>query len=343
MKAAFVLYDYFPYGGLQRDCIRIAQACQARGVQVIIFCSTWQGEKVPGLKVVTPVKKGLSRTTKNKHFVDFYLNAVRDNFDVVLGFNRLPGLDYYYAADSCFAEKAYKERSWLYRLTPRCKQFLAHERAIFGPQSKTVSMLISPMQKIQFANHYATNAERIIELPPGIEKDRMAGSDAEQLRKEFRQEFDVNENDYLVLQLGSGFAVKGVDRSLRALASLPEDLKARIRFFLVGQDKPQAYLKLAKKLGLEENVTVFSGRDDVPRFLQGADLLLHPAYRESAGLVLVEAIVAGLPVLTTDTCGYAYHVEKAGAGQICASPFQQAELNKSLLQMLTAPDKKAMA
>jgi UDP-glucose:(heptosyl)LPS alpha-1,3-glucosyltransferase len=31
MRLAFVLYKYFPYGGLQRDALRIARACAARG------------------------------------------------------------------------------------------------------------------------------------------------------------------------------------------------------------------------------------------------------------------------------------------------------------------------
>jgi UDP-glucose:(heptosyl)LPS alpha-1,3-glucosyltransferase len=80
------------------------------------------------------------------------------------------------------------------------------------------------------------------------------------------------------------------------------------------------------------------GRDDIPRFLQSADLLLHPAYAESAGYVLLEATVAGLPVLTTATCGYAFHVEKACAGLVCAEPFSQRELNERLVAMLSSPD-----
>jgi UDP-glucose:(heptosyl)LPS alpha-1,3-glucosyltransferase len=72
----------------------------------------------------------------------------------------------------------------------------------------------------------------------------------------------------------------------------------------------------------------------VPLFLRGCDLLLHPAYSESAGYTILEAVINGLPVLTTDTCGYAFHVHKARAGEICTSPFSQNEFNNMLLSML---------
>jgi UDP-glucose:(heptosyl)LPS alpha-1,3-glucosyltransferase len=50
--------------------------------------------------------------------------------------------------------------------------------------------------------------------------------------------------------------------------------------------------------------------------------------------VLLEAVVAGLPVLTTASCGYAFHVENAGAGLVCPEPFAQAQLNARLRAML---------
>ncbi|MCG8438562.1 MAG: glycosyltransferase, partial [Pseudomonadales bacterium] len=56
--------------------------------------------------------------------------------------------------------------------------------------------------------------------------------------------------------------------------------------------------------------------------------------RESAGMVLLEATVAGLPVLTTDTCGYARYVQEAGSGEVIASPFEQAALNTMLQTMV---------
>ena len=63
------------------------------------------------------------------------------------------------------------------------------------------------------------------------------------------------------------------------------------------------FKRLAKKLDLTHQVQFLGGRDDIPRFLFAADLLVHPAYNENTGTVLLEALVAGLPVVTTPTCG----------------------------------------
>jgi UDP-glucose:(heptosyl)LPS alpha-1,3-glucosyltransferase len=56
-------------------------------------------------------------------------------------------------------------------------------------------------------------------------------------------------------------------------------------------------------------------------------------------MVILEAIVAGLPVLATATCGYAFHVEKAGAGNIIPEPFSQQGMDAMLLAMLTGIDR----
>ena len=53
----------------------------------------------------------------------------------------------------------------------------------------------------------------------------------------------------------------------------------------------------------------------------------------------LEAVVAGHPVLTTDTCGYAFHILQAGAGEVCESPFSQDDLNGRLLRMLTSAER----
>jgi UDP-glucose:(heptosyl)LPS alpha-1,3-glucosyltransferase len=137
-----------------------------------------------------------------------------------------------------------------------------------------------------------------------------------------------------LLSVGSGFSMKGFDRGLVAVAALPAQLRARVRVYVIGQDKPGPVRRLVKRLGLQQNVRLFPGRDDVPRFLQGADFLLHPARHENTGTIILEAVVAGLPVLTTATCGYAFHVEQAAAGLVVSSPFRQSVLDKTLRDML---------
>ncbi len=71
--------------------------------------------------------------------------------------------------------------------------------------------------------------------------------------------------------------------------------------------------------------------------MAAADLLLHPAYQEAAGIVLLEAITAGLPVLTTAVCGYAHYIVDANCGEAMTEPFRRDALNEVLLKALTQP------
>ena len=331
---AFVLFKYFPHGGLQRDFMRIASACAALGARVQVHALAWSGERPEGFDVQVPDIRALTNHRRYARFAA-HLQAVfaRNPVDLVVGFNRVPGLDVHFAGDPCFAARA-AMRSALYRATPRCRHFLAFERAVFAPSAHAQVLVLTAAQQAEFMAVHGTPAERFTLLPPGIARDRMAGEDASALRASLRAELGLDDGDRLLLLLGSGFRVKGLARALQAMAALPPALRARTHLLAVGQDAAAPFVRMARRLGLAGQVRIQPGRDDVPRLLQGADLLIHPAHAETAGMVLLEAIVAGLPVLTTDTCGYAHHVSAADAGIVLPSPFAQPALDAALERML---------
>src|SRR4051812_37930398 len=68
-RLAFLLFDYFPFGGLQRDCIAIAKLCAQRGHDVKILTRTWRGETIPGLEVQLFGRKGFSNPTRNRYWL----------------------------------------------------------------------------------------------------------------------------------------------------------------------------------------------------------------------------------------------------------------------------------
>ncbi|TWH71373.1 UDP-glucose:(heptosyl)LPS alpha-1,3-glucosyltransferase [Azomonas agilis] len=339
MQLAFILYKYFPFGGLQRDFMRIALECQRRGHQIRVYTLRWEGEVPEGFELhVVPIKAWFNHT-RNERFNTWVLEDLKQRpVDRVVGFNKMPGLDLYYAADACFEDKAQTLRTPLYRFWGRYKHFAEYERAVFAPESQCQILMISEIQQPLFIKHYHTPAERFHLLPPGIAQDRRAPANAAEIRAEFRREFALSDEDLLLVQIGSGFKTKGLDRSLQALAALPKDLRQRTRLIAIGQDDPRAFLLQIKTLGLEQQVQILKGRSDIPRFLLGADLLIHPAYNENTGTVLLEALVAGLPVLVTDVCGYARYIQEAGCGLVLPSPFEQPQLNQALTEMLSNPE-----
>lgn len=341
MQLAFILYKYFPFGGLQRDFLRIALECRRRGHRIRVYTLSWQGDIPDGFDVrIVPVK-ALFNHQKYVRFQDWWqADVAAQPVDRVVGFNKMPGLDVYYAADACYEEKAQSQRSILTRLSGRYRHFSAYEKAVFAPESSTQILMISALQQPIFVRHYGTQQTRFHLLPPGISRDRKAPPNAAEVRAIFRREFKLDVDDLLIVQIGSGFKTKGLDRSLKALAALPDKLRHRVRMLVIGQDDPKPFLVQIKALGLSKQVEILKGRDDIPRFLLGADLLIHPAYNENTGTVLLEALVAGLPVLVTDICGYAHYIGEAEAGVVLASPFSQKALNLALSKMLQNPKQR---
>jgi UDP-glucose:(heptosyl)LPS alpha-1,3-glucosyltransferase len=332
---AFILYKYFPFGGLQRDFLRIALECQRQGAGIRVYTLSWQGDVPAGFDVrVAPVKAVFNHRRNERFTAWVAADLKRHPVARVVGFNKMPGLDVYYAADPCFEEKARTLRSPFYRRFARYRHFAAYERAVFDPAARTEILMISALQQPLFVQHYGTPPARFHLLPPGIAPDRRRPENADSIRAEFRAEFGLAADDLLVLQIGSGFKTKGLDRSLKALAALPATLRRRARLIAIGQDNPKPFLAQARSLGLSERVALLKGRDDIPRFLLGAELLIHPAYNENTGTVLLEALVSGLPVLTTSVCGYAHYIAEAGAGEALANPFAQEKLNAALADML---------
>lgn len=336
MQLAFVLYKYFPFGGLQRDFMRIALECLQRGHRIRVYTLIWEGDIPPGFEVlVAPVKAFFNHRRNEKLSAWMEADLAKRPVDRLIGFNKMPGLDVYYAADGCFEDKAQNLRHSMYRSFGRYRHFAEYERAVFAKDAKTEILMISEVQQPLFIKHYDTPLERFHLLPPGIAQDRRAPPNAAEIREGFRQEFNLAADDLLLVQIGSGFKTKGVDRSLKALAALPAELKKRTRLLVIGQDDPKVFQLQSATLGLGDNVQFLKGRSDIPRFLLGADLLIHPAYNENTGTVLLEALVAGLPVLVSKVCGYAHYIAEADSGLVLDEPFEQTQLNEYLAHMLT--------
>ncbi len=336
MIVAFCLYKYFPFGGLQRDFLRIALACQARGHRIRVYTMSWEGDQPEGFEIkLVPVKKRTNHSRNTEYQKWVFADLEQNPADRIVGFNKMSGLDIYYAADVCYAEKVAQEKGFFYKLTARYKHYAQCEKAVFQKGKATKLLMLTPHQVAHFKTHYQTEDSRFYMLPPGIAMDRKHDRQVPDARRIYREKNHLSADDFLLLQVGSDFKRKGVDRTLKALAALPEALRKKTHLMVVGQDKAKKYQNIAQKLGIQQQVSFFSGRNDIAELMAAADLLMHPAYHEAAGIVLLEAITAGLPVIVTEVCGYAEFIQKAQCGVMIAEPFEQQNLNIALVDSLT--------
>lgn len=337
MKFAFILFKYFPFGGMQRDMLRTAGHLVALGHRVDIYTLSWDGALPgPGITVHVINVEAWLNYRKYQKFIDIVLARLREDAEVdfVFGYNRMPGLDAHFAADPCFVERSRRQRSPLYRLTPRYRWFARAEKAIFAADAGCEILSVAKAEIPLFQRWYATPLERFHYIPPYLSSDRLALRDRQSMRAYLREAFQLAPETRVALLVGSGFAMKGLDRAIRAVAALPPAERQNLTLIAVGQDNPRPFEKLARSLGVQPNLIVSKGRADIPQLMQGADFQVHPARRENTGLVILEGMASGLPLLVTDTCGYAHHVSDADAGLVAASPFDQIQFNALFRQML---------
>lgn len=227
----------------------------------------------------------------------------------------MPGLDVYYAAGSCHLDKTLRERT------------------VFESGSTTRILLKSAATQARFEQYYQTESHRMQLLVPGAARDRRAPKDATARRKTPRESLGIDAQELALLFVASDYAAKGLDRAITALAHTREaQPSVKARLLVVGQDKPRRFKRLAKRLGVVDEVEFLGGRDDVADLLLAADLLVHTPIFETAGTVRLEAIAAGLPVVATDESDYASHVTAARADILLDSPFSQAQLDSAVMR-----------
>ncbi len=347
MTVLFALFKYFPWGGLQNDTLRFIDAMIERNHRAILFTTEWVGAPPrPELELEIVKVFGLANHAKMNSFAKkFQARLKRGDIDVSVAMNRIPGADFYFAADTCLLTSLKEKRkSFSLRFLPRYRNYLAAEHAIFRPGGATRILAIAPRQLRDFRDSYATEAERFLLLPPGMNPACGHPSDADEIRKAKRRELGIPENETVLILVGTNFMRKGMDRALLAVKNLKEK-GIRCRLLIAGNDPLPAMNKRIREAGLSDSALFLGPRRDVSALLLASDLMIHPAREEGAGTVLIEALAAGIPVVCTGGCGFAHYVAEA-CGLVLEEPFSQSALETAAadaLPRLPAPKKRVLA
>lgn len=137
-------------------------------------------------------------------------------------------------------------------------------------------------------------------------------------RTMLRRRFSAEETQQIILYLGRLHEKKGIEELLNAVARLPAD---KVMLIIAGSGDHRYELTLRERatgLGLQGRVhfTGFVTGEDKDMLLQGSDIFALPSRHENFGIAVLEALMAGLPVLIADGVALADFVKKIGAGVI---------------------------
>ena len=195
MHLSFLIYSYFPFGGLQRDFLRVATECVSRGHRVTVYTLSWDGGIPDGIDVILAPVTARNRVKRNEAYSEWVQAALKkENDNLVIGFNKMPMLDIYFAADPCYMEKATEQRGFYYKFTSRYKHFKEYEEAVFAASWLTEVLILSPQQRTAFEKYYPSCGPRLHQVPPGISVDRKVDAIDKEIGAELRAEFGLAAN-----------------------------------------------------------------------------------------------------------------------------------------------------
>jgi UDP-glucose:(heptosyl)LPS alpha-1,3-glucosyltransferase len=320
MHFAFAIVNLFPGGGLQRDCVDIARRVQQRGHTVTIFTSRNAGGIADDLSVrILPIA-GYTNHGRQRSFSEAFAKIATGRFDLLVGFDKLGGLDLLYCSDRSMRARA--SRNPLLHLLPRYRGYMRLEKECFAPHQPTEILLLAEAQLDEYWNAWRTEPNRLVMLPPTLVPARRKPEyRANAVRMESRKRLGLRPDDWVWIATCVQPLTKGTDRSVRALRHFPH-----AHLLIVGLAEADAKSaktrQLAHELGVADRIKWLGHHEDIPELMAAADVFVHPARYDTTGTVILEAIVNGLPVITTSSCGYAKHVTSANAGIVVQEPFR---------------------
>jgi UDP-glucose:(heptosyl)LPS alpha-1,3-glucosyltransferase len=153
-------------------------------------------------------------------------------------------------------------------------------------------------------------------IPNGVDTARFAPERLASLRAPERARLGVRD-ELLCLMVAHNLRLKGFDTALQALAMLRRD-GIEPRLAVVGGVPDPLWSDLVGRMGLAHCVTVHGPVVEVERFYAAADVLVHPTRWDACSLATIEAMVAGLPVITTAANGAADLITDGTDGYVLA-------------------------
>jgi len=150
---------------------------------------------------------------------------------------------------------------------------------------------------------------------PGVGVDVKRFAECEIDKKKKREEIGIPEDAILLVSVGELNSNKNQKVIVEALFNLKND---NVYYIIVGKGcNEKALKKLAENYGIKKNVYFLGYRTDVNELYKMADVFCFPSYREGLGLAALEAMAAGLPLITSNVRGINEYSEDEVTGYKC--------------------------
>jgi len=189
----------------------------------------------------------------------------------------------------------------------------------------------TPHDRATLVADYSAAPSRIVQAPPGVDTRRFRPLN----RSECCRRLGLQEAGRRLLFVGRTIPLKGIPMLLEALSRLPAEVSAVI----VGgspEDSERRFPEsTAGRLGVTGRVQFVDSvpHDQLPFYFGAADVCVVPSYYESYGMVALEALACGRPVVASRVGGLSAVVDH-GVNGLLVAPGSPGELADALLMLL---------
>lgn len=317
MRIAFVRRHWSPTGGAEHYLKRLARSLTAAGHDCALLCETWDDASDDIFRLVEHFPVDSTSALKPKRFADAVnvrLGSVGEmGFQVVFSLERGIRAQIYRAGDGVHREwlrrrqKSHPVTGYLRnQLNPKNRVVCALERVTFHPRNTQRVIANSDMVRQDILRHFDYPADRIRVVRNGVDTAHFGSGN----RAAGRKALDWDEDEYVVLLVGAGTERKGHREAQEAARRAGAD----VRLAIVDSPPPCS----------------------MPDLYAAADVFLLPTLYDPFANVTLEAMAAGLPVITTAANGGSEIIRPGREGFVVAQPDDAREMAHLLRLMQDA-------
>jgi D-inositol-3-phosphate glycosyltransferase len=204
------------------------------------------------------------------------------------------------------------------------------EKQVIRRADRIIAATIAEVTQLRFL--YKTPANKMVVIPPGVDVSHFYPIPGD----EAKMYVGLKPDDHMVLFVGRIEPLKGVDTLIQAMSCLQLADGHRVHLAIIGGDPSASPQEMSTEMARLQKLcddlcvgqlVVFLGKRDqdrLPYYYSAAELLVMPSHYESFGMVALEAMACGTPVIASEVGGLAYLVRDGETG--FTVPDQEPEL-----------------
>ena len=325
LTIGFLRRGYSPTGGVEAYLKGLAEGLRNEGHRVVLLgTSEWPASEWPGGEIIrckgTSISQYSAEVARQKASPD-------NRFDLILSVEKVPGCDLYRTDEGLHAAWLEQRSRYIGRwarffqkISPKHREKLRLERQLFTPEKTRRVISLSHKISSEIRDIYGYPEKQITLIRNGVSTRAVTTPEQRELA---RRKLGILASEKVVLFVGTGWERKGLRFAIDAVDSLRDP---KVRLLVAGKGNEQRYVS--------PSVSFLGSVRQMATVYDASDLILFPTIFDPFPLATLEALSAGLPVITTAANGVSEIMTPGVHGEVIAESSDSEALVSALRKWL---------